>query len=128
MGEHRQGDVGVPGSPGADLVVVQAGFVLGLLEAFFDAPACSGGPGEVGQAGPAGAVADVVGDLGRVGDGAAGQQPVPSTTGPADPDRDARPVVLTRAVGSGAGRDPSPRPRRQPGNQVIGAGLPAFGR
>jgi crotonobetainyl-CoA hydratase len=39
VGEHRQGDVGVPRSPGSDLVVIEPGFVLGLLEAFLDPPA-----------------------------------------------------------------------------------------
>ena len=38
QGEHREGDVGVPGPPGADLVVVQAGFVLRGLEALLDRP------------------------------------------------------------------------------------------
>jgi hypothetical protein len=36
--EHGQGDVGVPGSPGADLVMVQAGLVLRGLEALLDRP------------------------------------------------------------------------------------------
>jgi hypothetical protein len=40
--EHRQGDVGVPGATGADLVMVEPGFVLGLLECLFDTPAGSG--------------------------------------------------------------------------------------
>jgi hypothetical protein len=30
--------VGVPGPPGADLVVVEPGFALGLLEALFNRP------------------------------------------------------------------------------------------
>jgi len=60
QGEHGQGDVGVPGPVAADLVVVQTGLVLGLLEAFLDVPARPGGPGQVEQGGAAGAVADVV--------------------------------------------------------------------
>ena len=66
QGEHGQGDVGVPAPVAADLVVIQTGLVLGLLEAFLDVPARPGGPGQVEQGGAAGAVADVVGDLGRV--------------------------------------------------------------
>jgi hypothetical protein len=46
QGERRQGEVGVPGRPGADLVVVQPGLALGLLEAFLDAPAAAGDPGQ----------------------------------------------------------------------------------
>ncbi len=34
--EHGQADVGVPGSPGADLVVIQPGLSLGLLEALLN--------------------------------------------------------------------------------------------
>lgn len=32
QGEHGQGDVGVPGQPGPDLVVIQPGLALGLME------------------------------------------------------------------------------------------------
>ena len=42
VGEHRQGDVPIPGGVVPHLVGGQAGFVLGHLEAFLDAPA---GPG-----------------------------------------------------------------------------------
>lgn len=38
-GEHRQGDVPVPGLVFADLVVVQAGLILGELEGFLHTPA-----------------------------------------------------------------------------------------
>jgi hypothetical protein len=37
-GEHRKGDVGVPGPPGSDLVVVESGFVFRGLEALLDRP------------------------------------------------------------------------------------------
>jgi hypothetical protein len=47
--EHRQGDVAVPGVVFADLVVVQAGLVLGGLEGFLDAPPASGNADEFGQ-------------------------------------------------------------------------------
>ena len=113
-GEHGQGDVGVPGPLGADLVLVQAGLVLGLLEAFLDPPARPGDRASSVQRGAAGSVADVVGDLGRVADGAAGQQPVPAPGCPGDPDRDPRPVVVARAVRAVAGRDPPPLLRAGP--------------
>jgi len=38
-GQHDQGDVAMPAVPGAGLVVVEAEFVLGGLEAVFDGPA-----------------------------------------------------------------------------------------
>jgi hypothetical protein len=38
QGEHGQGDAGVPGPPGADLVVIQPGLALSLLEALFAPP------------------------------------------------------------------------------------------
>ena len=42
MDEHGEGDMSVPGVPGADLVVVEADFVLGRSETFLDGPACPG--------------------------------------------------------------------------------------
>jgi|SRR5450755_744109 hypothetical protein len=57
QGEHGQGDVGVPGTPGADLVVVQPGLALGLLEALLDVPAAARDRGQAGGAGAAGPVA-----------------------------------------------------------------------
>src|SRR5476649_1610531 len=38
-GQHDQSDVAMPAVPGAGLVVVEAEFVLGGLEAVFDGPA-----------------------------------------------------------------------------------------
>ena len=35
VGEHREGDMAVPGAVAADLIMVQAGLVLGLGEAVF---------------------------------------------------------------------------------------------
>jgi hypothetical protein len=55
-GEHREGDVGVPGSVVTDLVVVEPGFVLGGLEALLDrhrAPATRISSGTGVAAGPA---------------------------------------------------------------------------
>ena len=48
MGEHGEGDVAVPGVVAADLVVVEAGFVFGGLEAFLDGRAEPGGRDEGG--------------------------------------------------------------------------------
>jgi len=103
QGEHGQGDVGIPGPPGADLVVIQPGLTLGLLEAFLYMPAAPGDPGQVGGAGPAWPVAGVAGDLSRVADRPAGQQPVPATTPALGPGRDPGPVELPRAVRPGSG-------------------------
>lgn len=49
MGEHGEGDMPVPGVPGADLVVVESGFVFGRSEAFFDGPACAGDVNEFSE-------------------------------------------------------------------------------
>ena len=94
----------MPGPPGADLVVVQPGLVLGLLEAFLDVPAAARGPGQVHQAGAAGAVAGVVGDVGGVARErrASSQCPRPGRR----PGRTGTRAqsVLARAVRPGAGR------------------------
>jgi hypothetical protein len=42
VGEHGEGDMSVPGVPGADLVVVESDFILAGSEALFDRPARSG--------------------------------------------------------------------------------------
>ena len=42
VGEHGEGDMSVPGVPGADLVVVETDFILARSEALFDRPARSG--------------------------------------------------------------------------------------
>jgi hypothetical protein len=47
--------VPVPGVIAADLVVVQAGLVLGGLEAFLDCPPGAGHPDQFGEGVPAGA-------------------------------------------------------------------------
>lgn len=53
--------MGIPGTPGADLVVVQPGRAFGLLEALFDVPAAARGQAR-SAARAAGPVAGVVGD------------------------------------------------------------------
>lgn len=70
--------MGVPGPVSPHLVVVESGFVLGLLEAFLDSPPgpCDGG--EFSECGPPGSGADVVRDLGRIRQRSAGEEPVPA--------------------------------------------------
>jgi hypothetical protein len=68
-------DVTVPAVVAAKLVLVQAGFVLGGLEAFLDGPSGSGDAHELVDAGARRTEAQVVGQFIRVGDAAADQQP-----------------------------------------------------
>ena len=51
MGEHREGDVSVPGVVLPDLVFVESDFVFGGSEAFFDWPACAGHVDEFAESG-----------------------------------------------------------------------------
>ena len=75
VGEHGEGDVPVPAGVTADLVLVEAALVLRGLEAFFDLPAASGDPGQVGEGGVQRSAGQEVGDVLGVGDAAAGQHP-----------------------------------------------------
>jgi hypothetical protein len=59
VGEHGEGDMSVPGVPGADLVVVESGLVFAGSEAFFDGPACPGYADEFSDSGVVGVVASV---------------------------------------------------------------------
>lgn len=117
--------MGLPGPPGADLVVVESGLAFGLLKRFLDMPTAARDPGQVHQSGSARAVADVVGDLEltfAVGcQQAPRQQPVPTPGLPVAVDANARPVVQARPVGSGPDRQPLPRLRRQRRDQVVGS-------
>ena len=72
MGEHGEGDMSVPGVPGADLVVVETDFVLGRSETFLDGPACPGHVHEFTESGVVGVVAVVEGEF-TVVDGPADQ-------------------------------------------------------
>lgn len=74
VGEHRRGDVAVPGFPFADLVVVQAALVLGCLEAFLDRPPGPGDRDDLFALDRGGVEAQVVGDLGGVFEGPPRQQ------------------------------------------------------
>jgi hypothetical protein len=55
VGEHREGDVPVPGVVAADLVVIEPDFGFGGLETFFDRPAGAGDPNQVVVTGSVGA-------------------------------------------------------------------------
>jgi hypothetical protein len=59
VGEHGEGDMLVPGVPGADLVVVKSGLVLAGSEALFDGPARSGYVHEFPESGVVWVVASV---------------------------------------------------------------------
>ena len=120
--EHGQGDVPVPGAVAADLVVVQAGLVLGLGEAVLDSPARARYRGELGEGDRPRRVAAVEGQL-KVAflaglQGPAGQQDPGAVGG------DQRPVVKPRALSTrrrssaAATRPPGPGPRaRRPASR-----------
>src|SRR2546430_17556520 len=79
----------VPGVVAADLVLVEANLVLRGLERFLDRPPGAGHTDQFPQPGASGTETQVVGDLGRVADAAAGQHPAPPAlrgrTGPRQP-------------------------------------------
>jgi hypothetical protein len=70
--------VAVPAGIAADLVVVQAAFLLRGLEAFLDRPPAARDVDQLVQCGVGRAVGDVVGDLLGPADAAAGEDPVPA--------------------------------------------------
>jgi site-specific DNA recombinase len=69
-----------------------------LRKDHLDMRAAARGPGQVNQAGAAGAVAGVAGDVSGVAQGAAGQQPVPAARARPGLQRYPGPVELPRAV------------------------------
>src|SRR5215213_6893104 len=102
MGQQGQGDVPVPARPAANLVVVQADLVLGLLEAVLDRPAGPGHPDQADQGGVGWTVAGVEGQL-AVAAAAPDQQPALPSAGGWWGQLDARPVVQAAALGAVAG-------------------------
>ena len=130
MREHGEGDVAVPGVVAADLVVVEAGLVLGGLEALLDGPA---GPGDADQLLVGGAgrgAAQVVGQfqlaLGVRGQRAADQQ-VPGPAGRLGAvfgQGRGRPVVDPGAFGAVSAAAALPCLVRGVRGQDVGAGRP----
>jgi hypothetical protein len=59
MGEHGEGDVPVPGAVLADLLVVQAGLALGLVEAVLHGPPRARDRHQLSEGGRAGRPAPV---------------------------------------------------------------------
>ena len=110
MREHGQGDVPVPGAVLADLVVVQAGLVLGLGEAVLDSPPGARYGDELGQGDRAGRLAAEERQLKLAflarAQGPADQQPVPGAAG-----ADQRPVVQPRPLGPVGAAQPLPPAR-----------------
>lgn len=74
QGEHGEGDVSVPGRPGADLVLVQPDLSFSGLKAGLDGPPGSRDAHQCADRGIFGGEGQVVGQLVRLGDGAADQQ------------------------------------------------------
>lgn len=66
MGKQGEGDVAVPGVVAADLVLVEADFVLRGLEALFDRPPGPGDADEVVVGGARRTGAQVVGQFGLI--------------------------------------------------------------
>lgn len=100
MGGHGEGDVAVPAGVAADLVVVQAAFLLGGLEAFLHGPAAAGDADQVVECGVCRTVGNVVGDLLGPADTAAGDHPVPAVFAVPGPDLDPGPVIDAWSVGT----------------------------
>ena len=80
-----------------DLVVIQPGLALSLLETTPRCAICCPRSRRGRQYWSGGPVAGVVSDLLRAAQRPAGQQPVPAAALPPGPDRDPGPVVLARA-------------------------------
>ncbi len=119
MDGHGQGHVAVPAVVAADLVVVQAALLLRCLEALLNRPPGTGDADQLVQGGLGRAVGDVVRDLVRPTDAAAGDHVVPSVLAVPGTDLDPGPVVDARAVGPIAAGTALPFLPRQPGKQVV---------
>jgi hypothetical protein len=113
VGEHGEGDVPLPARVAADFILVQAALVLRALEAGFDCPAGAGDPHQLRDTGAAWRIGEVVGDLVRVGNAAAGQYlPLMGRLVTAEEGNSRElggcPVVNARALGSVAAGEPLP--------------------
>ena len=123
MGEHGQGDVAVSGMPFADLVVVQAALVFGGLEAFLDCPPGAGDGHDLFPLDRGGVKTQVVGDIGGVVEGSAGQQGPGVSGGEIAEIREGgpSPVVFTFTTFTEPGRNPVPRLIRRSGDECVDA-------
>jgi hypothetical protein len=63
QGQHGEGDVSVPGGPGADLILVEPDLALGRLEAGLDGPPGSGNAHQGAEGRAVGGEGQVVGQL-----------------------------------------------------------------
>src|SRR5258708_12627922 len=111
--EHGQGDVPVPGTVLADLVVVQAGLVLCFGEAVLDRPPRPGHRDDLGQRDRAGRPAAEVRQL-ELAFLARGQGPADQQVTGAGRGADLRPVVNPWPLGSVGPPQPLPPPPRTP--------------
>src|SRR5262249_12439029 len=129
-GEDGQGGVPVPGVVAADLVVIEAGLVLGGLEALLNRPAGPGDPDQLLVLGPGRGGAQVIGErplaLGIRGEGAADQQePLPAgRLGPVFGQGGSRPVADPGAFGPVPAAAALPCLARGVRGQHVGTGLP----
>jgi hypothetical protein len=75
LSHHGQSDMSMPAMPVANLVLVQAGLAFGRFETLFDSGPRRCDLGQPFQAHLQGRIGQEVGDVGRVGQGTAGDQP-----------------------------------------------------
>src|SRR5215203_2219060 len=125
VGEHRQGGPAVPRPPAAHLMLVQAAQALAGLKTLFHRPTPPGDFDQDGQRGGTGRIAAVEGQLAGLAV-AADHEPVLACLlggGRAVVVVQAhkRPVVQAVALGAPAARHLLPRPRRDLGEQAVGA-------
>jgi hypothetical protein len=133
VGQHGERDMAVPAAPsaaaggrsipegamarrpsrGADLVLVEADLALGRLEAGLDRPAAAGYLHELGKGRAVASMGEIEGEIARVGEAAADQEPPLPAGRRVAAISSVSPVVEPRALrpvaGSGGAR-PSPAP------------------
>src|SRR3954454_14197311 len=124
QGQHGQGDVPVPAMPTPDLAVIEADFLLGGFETFFNAPALTGNQGQGLQAGVGGTDHDIVRQLFRFGDLPTHQQPLVPRLLLLAEQPPARPIVPPLAFAAGPGAQTLPAVRRLRRRQILDRNLP----
>ena len=113
VGEHGEGDMSVPGVPGADLVIIESEFVLAGSEAFLDGPACAGHADEFSESGMVGVIAAVERKF-TVVDGPTDQVVVVGALGV-----DKRPVIDSEPFRADAAGATLPRIPSQPSGELV---------